>query len=101
MTAVVEVGGKEPNPGPRAWRGIPRVKDGLGDQEGWDWEAEGHLGGLERHLLQQCNHFQALSLSAWVFNPFLSSTCSYHSPNHQSPVRSSPMRQVAYSQGWG
>lgn len=29
MTAVVEVGGKEPSPGPRAWRGILRVNLGL------------------------------------------------------------------------
>lgn len=80
MTIVVEVGGKEPSPGPRAWRGIPRVEAGFGDQQGWDWEAEGCLGGLTRHLLQQCNHFHALSLSGWVFNPFLSSTHSYPAP---------------------
>lgn len=84
MTIVVEVSGKEPSPGPRAWREIPRVEAGFGDQQGWDWEAEGCLGGLTRHLLQQCNHFHALSLSGWVFNPFLSSTHSYHPPPQSS-----------------
>lgn len=52
-----------------------------GDPESWEtWEAGGHLS-------QQQDHFCALSLGGWVFNPFLSSTqhATLPTPPHPTP----------------